>query len=67
VKITIKIIGLIILLIFLYFIEMLIFLVIFGEGGQASQTMNNGLTKLVMYILPLVIIGGISYRVFGKK
>ncbi len=43
------------------------FPLIFGEGGQASQTLNNGLNKLVMYILPLFIIGGISYRMFKRK
>ena len=66
-RIIFKIIGLIILLIFLYFIETLIFLVIFGEGGQASSVMNNGLTKIIMYALPLIIIGGIASKMFKKR
>lgn len=46
---------------------MLIFLLIFGEGGQASSAMNNGLTKIMMYALPLLIVGGISYKIFKKE
>tara|TARA_R110002020_G_scaffold47905_5_gene136866 strand:- start:4519 stop:4740 length:222 start_codon:yes stop_codon:yes gene_type:complete len=65
-KIALKIIGLIILLVFSYFIEMIIFLLIFGEGGQASSVMNNGLTKLIMYV-PLIIIGGIAFKMFKKE
>ena len=66
-KIILKIIGLIILLIFLYFIESIIFWLIFGEGGQASSMMDNGLTKLIMYVLPLIIVGGIGFNVFKKE
>jgi len=40
---------------------------IFGEGGQASTAMNNGGVKFVLYALPLVIIGIVSYRIFIKK
>ena len=40
---------------------------IFGEGGQASSMMDNGLTKLIMYVLPLIIIGGIGFKVFKKR
>jgi hypothetical protein len=65
-KITLKIIGLIILLIFLYFIESIIFWMIFGEGGQASSIMNNGLTKLIMYVIPFIIVSGIAFKVFKK-
>jgi len=46
---------------------MLIFLLIFGEGGQASSVMNNGLTKIVIYVLPLVIIIGIASKIFKKR
>jgi len=62
-----KIIGLIILLIVLYFVESLIFLLILGTGAQAGATMNNGLTKLIMYVLPLIIVGGIAFRIFKKE
>jgi hypothetical protein len=65
-KIALKIIGLIILLVFLYFIETLIFLLIFGEGGQASSVMNNRLTKLIMYVSPLFIVGRITFKMFKK-
>lgn len=40
---------------------------IFGEGGQASSIMNNGLTKFIMYVLPLIIVGGIGFKVFKKE
>ena len=63
-KIVLKIIGLIILLIFLYFVESIIFLLIFGTGAQAGSLSENGLTKIVMYVFPLIIVGGIAYRVF---
>jgi len=63
-KIALKILGLIILLIFLYFLETIIFLLIFGEGGQASTVMNSGLTKLIMYVFPLIIVIGIATKVF---
>ena len=66
-KIGFKIIGIIILLIFLYFIEMVIFLLIFGEGGQASSTLDNGLTKFIMYTLPLLIVGRIAYKTILKQ
>ena len=66
-KITIKIIGLIILLVFLYFVESLIFLLIFGTGAQAGKISNNGLTKLIMYVLPLIIVGGITFKVLKKE
>jgi hypothetical protein len=66
-KIVLKIIGLIILLIFLYFIESIIFWMIFGEGGQASSIMDNGLTKLIMYVLPVIIVSGIGFKVLKKE
>ena len=66
-RIAIKIIGLILLLIFLYFVETIIFLLIFGEGGQASSVMGNGLAKLIMYVLPLIIVGGIAFKIFKKN
>ncbi|PNW25683.1 hypothetical protein BKP44_19355 [Formosa algae] len=66
-KIALKIIGLITLLVVLYFVESFIFLLIFGTGAQAGNTMNNGLTKLIMYILPLIIAGGIAFKMFKKK
>jgi len=66
-KIILKIIELIILLIFLYFIESIIFWLIFGESRQASSMMDNGLTKLIMYVLPLIIVGGIGFKVFKKE
>lgn len=40
---------------------------IFGEGGQASSIMDNGLTKLIMYVLPLIIVGGIGFKVLKKE
>jgi hypothetical protein len=40
---------------------------IFGEGGQASAIMDNGLTKLIMYVLPIIIIGGIAFKLFKKN
>jgi len=39
---------------------------IFGEGGQASIMMDNGLTKLIMYVIPIIIVGGIAFKVFKK-
>ena len=66
-KITLKIIGLIILLILLYFVESLIFLLIFGTGAQAGANMKNGFTKLIMYVLPLIVVGGIAFKMFKKK
>lgn len=46
---------------------MLVFLVIFGEGGQASTVLNNGLTKPIMNVIPLIIVGGIAFKMFNKK
>ncbi|NGX84403.1 hypothetical protein [Aequorivita sp. KMM 9714] len=66
-KNTLKIIGLIILLISIYFVESLIFLLIFGTGAQAGNISNNGLTKLIMYVLPLIIVGGIAFKMFKKE
>ncbi|QNK78300.1 hypothetical protein H7F37_04225 [Winogradskyella sp. PAMC22761] len=66
-KNILKIIGLIILLILIYFVETLIFLLIFGTGAQAGAISNNGLTKLIMYVLPLIIVGGIAFKMFKKK
>ena len=66
-KIALKIIGLIILLIFLYFIESIIFWLILGEGGQASSIMNKWSTQFIFYVLPLIIILGIGYKIFKKR
>jgi hypothetical protein len=40
---------------------------IFGEGGQASSIMDNGLTKLIMYVLPVIIVSGIGFKVLKKE
>jgi len=67
-KIALKIIGLLILLILLYFITMLIFLGIYGTGGQIHEKINNiGLGAILLYFLPLIVIGFISYKTFRKK
>ena len=47
--------------------ETLIFLLIFGTGAQAGTISNNGLTKLIMYVLPLIIVGGIAFKMFKKE
>ncbi|MAG88973.1 MAG: hypothetical protein CMB97_16725 [Flavobacteriaceae bacterium] len=66
-KIALKIIGLIILLISLYFIESVIFWFIFGEGGQASSIMSKWSTQFIFYFLPFLIILGIAYKIFKKR
>jgi len=66
-KIALKIIGLIILLIFLYFVESVIFLLIFGTGAQAGSISENGLTEIIMFVIPLIIVGGIAFKVFKKN
>ena len=66
-KIALKMIGLIILLIFLYFVESVIFLLIFGTGAQAGAISENGLTEIIMFVLPLIIVGGIAFKVFKKN
>jgi len=66
-KKILKIIGLIILLVVLYFVESLIYILIFGTGAQAGANLDNGLTKLIMYVLPLIIVGGITFKIFKKK
>ncbi|MEH6682519.1 MAG: hypothetical protein V7724_18405 [Sediminicola sp.] len=66
-KAIFKIIGLIFLFIIIMITEMLIFLAIFGEGGQASNTLNNGLTKFVMYFFPAMIVGRIAYKTFRRQ
>ena len=46
---------------------MLIFFVIYGEGGQASSAMNQGgLVVILIYTMPLVITGIITFQVFKK-
>ena len=47
--------------------ESIIFWMIFGEGGQASSMIDNGLTKLIMYVIPFIIVGGIAFKVFKKE
>ena len=66
-SVILRIIGLILLLLFLYFIESVIFLLIYGEGGQASTAMDNSFIKLVLYVLPLLIVGGLVYKMFVKS
>jgi hypothetical protein len=44
-----------------------IFLLIFGTGAEAGAISENGLTKFIMYAFPLVIVGGIAYRMFKKQ
>jgi hypothetical protein len=61
-NIIFKIIGLIILLLSVYFIETLLLLAIFGEGSQASNILNNPLIKIVIYVLPIIIIGWIAFK-----
>ncbi|EAQ49574.1 hypothetical protein MED217_11984 [Leeuwenhoekiella blandensis MED217] len=55
------------LLIFLYFLEMIIFWMIFGEGGQASYIMSKWSTQFIFYVLPFLLIFGIAYKIFKKR
>jgi hypothetical protein len=45
----------------------MIFLLIFGTGAQAGAISENSLTKVVMYGFPLIIVGGIAYRMLKKQ
>ena len=67
-KVLLKIVGLIALLIFLYFISTLVFIGVYGTGGQASTELNNGgLGTILKNILPLAIVGFIAYRTFRNQ
>lgn len=66
-KIVLKIIGLVLLLIGLYFLETIIFWMIFGEGAQASNIMDKTTTQVIMYTVPLLIVSGIGFIIFRKK
>ena len=60
-----KVVGLIVLLIFLYFISTLVFIGVYGTGGQASNELNNGgFGAFLRIISPLLIVGFIAYRMF---
>lgn len=65
-KTVFKIIGLIILLVFLFFVAMLVFLGIFGTGGQASGELDGGIGGLLVYTLPVIIVGIVAYKIFGR-
>lgn len=67
VKIGIKIFGLIAFLIGFYFLESIIFLLIFGEGNQAGSLMNEASTKLLMLLLPLFLVIYIALKTFSRK
>jgi heme/copper-type cytochrome/quinol oxidase subunit 2 len=44
-----------------------IFLLIFGTGAQAGSISENGLTEIIMFVIPLIIVGGIAFKVFKKN
>lgn len=67
VKIGIKIFGLIAFLIGFYFLESIIFLLIFGEGNQAGSLMSEPSTKLLMLLLPLFLVIYIALKTFSRK
>lgn len=66
IKFFLKVILLILVLVISYFISMMIFLSIFGTGGQGSQAINNGFW-LIIFLVPMLITTFLGYKLFKKK
>jgi len=47
------------------FLETLIFWLVFGEGSQASETMQDLVGLFI--VIPLIIVGYIGYRIFNNN
>ena len=47
------------------FLETLIFWLVFGEGAEASETMQDLVGLFI--VIPLIIVGYIGYRIFNNN
>ena len=66
-RIFLKLIGIAVVFISIYIIEMLVFLSIYGEGSQASAKLSKGSVMFFMNMMPFIITGYIAYRIFRNE